>query len=514
MLILNVTPQAIFHYTETKTLPIQFPFFGLDSIMVSYAKASDLNTIIPLTYGQDFTVAGVIDGDINDNTNAFRQGTVTLTSTGASNLISGDYILVYRQTKPEQGYQYTELDNFPAKSHENALGKSIALIQEIQQYFSRVIMTSPLATETPQNLLDAIFSARNRAETAAIDSETSATDSQASANRAWDEANRSEQEKILASLEADRAATEADRARDAANGTIHKSRVFNVRGSWAITADQTADTIINLPESYFPTRNHMVLFYNGVLCEIESATSDAMYQYSEVGSVDVLSNLVVIRFPVYAGDRFDMWAVASGVLQDLDTLEQTLADAKAFLLTVQTTQLTGMAIPYFGEFTQVGSLWYPKQFGTNETMIMYGLCDGSVYPAIRGGFVQTPDLRDMFVKGSSIADIGVTGGSAEHNHAGTTSSNIANVSINWHALTLAQIPWHTHYYEAATSQRTDLGGGSRWATNGLSGKTTGSAGGSEGHTHGVTQSGHTHTTTVAKANSDPRFHKTTYIMSL
>lgn len=145
--------------------------------------------------------------------------------------------------------------------------------------------------------------------------------------------------------------------------------------------------------------------------------------------------------------------------------------------------------------------------------------------ALCNGSNGTPDLRGRFVMGGSNAIVpGTTGGSetssaagshthteaaaGAHNHGGATAS---------HALTVDQIPAHTHSYT-----RTDLAavaaGGAGAVGFTSSTQSTSSVGGGAGHTHGVASDGshahtinsvgdHTHTVT-------PPYYALAYIMKL
>ena len=92
------------------------------------------------------------------------------------------------------------------------------------------------------------------------------------------------------------------------------------------------------------------------------------------------------------------------------------------------------------------------------------LCDGSN---------SKPNLKDRFVVGA--------GGNYSVNAKGGSSI------ISGHALTTAQIPSHNHSYNQKTIGEQNgrhQGGGRAFATQSTTGKTTGSKGGGEAHSHG------------------------------
>lgn len=145
----------------------------------------------------------------------------------------------------------------------------------------------------------------------------------------------------------------------------------------------------------------------------------------------------------------------------------------------QDSFLTGMIIMWSGTVATIPSGW--------------ALCDGSS---------GTPDLRDRFV----VAARQDSGGQAMTNLTGTltksggsltsTSNGGESLTSGSTALTLAQIPSHSHDYVGITGTATgDQNGGSglRSITTGT--LTTTAAGSGQGHTHTVTTNNHTHTVT-------------------
>ncbi len=140
----------------------------------------------------------------------------------------------------------------------------------------------------------------------------------------------------------------------------------------------------------------------------------------------------------------------------------------------------GQVIMWFGTLVSVPALWHA--------------CDGSTIINSVGASVTLPDLRDRFVVGAgSTYAVSSTGGAAS-----VSSSTVAiSGSTDGHALSLSEIPAHTHpvYYQSVTLSA----GGSGTAywpqnTSGNFDKTTGSAGTGAAHTHTFTSTGaHSHT---------------------
>lgn len=112
--------------------------------------------------------------------------------------LAGVILAFIRDVPITQLTQYSELDNFPAESHENALTKLTMICQMLAESLTRAVLVQPTSTETPGELAERIFDARDRAETAAVAtavsegaaassamaSAASATNSDASANLA------------------------------------------------------------------------------------------------------------------------------------------------------------------------------------------------------------------------------------------------------------------------------------------------------------------------------------------
>lgn len=130
-------------------------------------------------------------------------------------------------------------------------------------------------------------------------------------------------------------------------------------------------------------------------------------------------------------------------------------------------------------------MWYGNTLPSG-----WALCDGTVQNG-----VQTPDLRNKFIYGSSVlADNGNTGGSAtkttdiggSHSHGGVTGE---------HALTIAQLPPHSHSLASVVGIAANGGVGRHEYRddNSIAITATGSVGSGQTHSHSIaTHNGHTH----------------------
>ena len=221
MLIDDIPSSVTYEYTGVRTFSINFPFYGTESIRMGF-RESGAPTLAPYTElvkDVDFTVTGTRAG-VGDSEIAFIAGEATLTDAGALKLSAGNIIVVYRDTPVTQLYAYNEYDNFPAKSHENALGRGIAIAQEQRERAERTL-TLPPGSGSGAGVITAVLDAVDHAVEAADLAEQSAALSTTEADRAAAEADR-------ALAEANRAETAVDGAIDAivAEGDTQHARVL------------------------------------------------------------------------------------------------------------------------------------------------------------------------------------------------------------------------------------------------------------------------------------------------
>lgn len=147
------------------------------------------------------------------------------------------------------------------------------------------------------------------------------------------------------------------------------------------------------------------------------------------------------------------------------------------LVTPGTTNIPGMIMMWAGTVANIPAGWK--------------LCNG-VGTTSNG--LAIPDLRDRFPIGAGANyALRATGGTTTHTHTATTS-------VAGHALTLAQMPAHTHdlvrtYYDGTNGTFNDIPSDSPNRTYVTK---TGSAGGNQAHSHGAT-------TSVAAVNHLPPY---------
>ena len=137
---------------KTTKFAFQFPILEASHLkvvkQVSAAPAGGAvqpsdEVVIPST---EYTVSGV---------GAPNGGEVTFKTAPAS----GEKIALVRDTPITQLYQYTELDSFPAESHENALAKLTLICQELAEGLSRAIVVGVTDDLTPEEYIENFWKA-------------------------------------------------------------------------------------------------------------------------------------------------------------------------------------------------------------------------------------------------------------------------------------------------------------------------------------------------------------------
>ena len=147
---------------------------------------------------------------------------------------------------------------------------------------------------------------------------------------------------------------------------------------------------------------------------------------------------------------------------------------------VNFTQLRGIIVAWSGPISKIPSGW--------------GLCDGTVYTALDGSKVETPDLRSKFIIGTSIKyPQHIQYG--EENHVLTINEMPSHAhSTNSNTVFSCPIPWFSNY----KSNVGYLGGDCAGATNDANYNSTNSSTAGDGQAH----------------NNMPPFYTLAYIIKL
>ena len=132
---------------STTRFAISFPFLESSHVIV-YKKVRGTESVVN---SSEYTISGV--GQQNG-------GTLTFNTAPAK----GTIITILRNVPITQLHKYTELDNFPAESHENALAKLTMICQQLMELSSRHLTVPPTATETPQEVMRQLLDIAKTAE--------------------------------------------------------------------------------------------------------------------------------------------------------------------------------------------------------------------------------------------------------------------------------------------------------------------------------------------------------------
>lgn len=113
--------------------PISFPFLDNNHIQVWYAQPGQPDTDAVILGKENYTITGAGN----------PAGGVLTRTTGWA---VGATIAIVRNVPITQLHQYTQYDNFPAESHEDALAKLTMICQQLDEICSRA-MTVPVTSE-------------------------------------------------------------------------------------------------------------------------------------------------------------------------------------------------------------------------------------------------------------------------------------------------------------------------------------------------------------------------------
>lgn len=113
--------------------PISFPFLDNNHIQVWYAEPGKPDTDAVILGKENYTITGAGNpaGGVLTRTTAWAVGAT---------------IAIVRNVPITQLHQYTQYDNFPAESHEDALAKLTMICQQLDEICSRA-MTVPVTSE-------------------------------------------------------------------------------------------------------------------------------------------------------------------------------------------------------------------------------------------------------------------------------------------------------------------------------------------------------------------------------
>lgn len=316
---------------STTKFAISFPFLDNAHIIV-YKNVNGTESVVN---SSEYTITG-----------AGQQNGGTLTFGSAPS--SGTIIVIARNVPITQLHKYTELDNFPAESHEDALAKLTMIDQQQQDSINRAIKLAETDTRTPDELLNEIFTAKDVAVACATEScqcadnaDTSRTDALQFRNEAQSILNNtiSEGNKAVVNVQAQEASsiqavkgqeitsvavveaegdTQVLRLVDMANNILISGTAYNKEVTADITVETPAETYITLPVD---SKGDQLMYRVGAAMIRMSYNGAQMYvgdQFDEVGIAGSISTLIKVNFTLEVGSRINFFIISQNVTVIVD----------------------------------------------------------------------------------------------------------------------------------------------------------------------------------------------------
>ena len=131
--------------------PISFPFLDNNHIQVWYAEPGKPDTDAVILGKENYTITGAGNpaGGVLTRTTAWAVGAT---------------IAIVRNVPITQLHQYTQYDNFPAESHEDALAKLTMIDQQQQEILNRSVKLPATDPRSPEEYAQDLLGARDEAE--------------------------------------------------------------------------------------------------------------------------------------------------------------------------------------------------------------------------------------------------------------------------------------------------------------------------------------------------------------
>lgn len=131
--------------------PISFPFLDNNHIQVWYAEPGKPDTDAVILGKENYTITGAGNpaGGVLTRTTAWAVGAT---------------IAIVRNVPITQLHQYTQYDNFPAESHEDALAKLTMIDQQQQELLNRSVKLPATDPRSPEEYAQDLLGARDEAK--------------------------------------------------------------------------------------------------------------------------------------------------------------------------------------------------------------------------------------------------------------------------------------------------------------------------------------------------------------
>lgn len=334
---------------NVRTFTISFPFLDASHVVV-YQKIGEAEEVkVPAS---QYTISGAGDP---------RGGTLTMNTAPAA----GTKIVILRDIPITQLYNYTELDNFPAESHENALAKLTMICQQLKEVSDRNLTVPATSDKTPAQVMTDIFTAQRESIESAASAASSATAAGASEQGAASYLAQTQQAKTEAvvAIQAQQSVSESavEEAGDAqavrleqlASNILVSGTAYNKEAT--ITLDQPiiAGTVVSLPVAddgqqmmYRVGASTLRMGFNGTLL-FEGE------QFEEVGNTGFISTSVKLLFDAEVGDVLNFFVYSQNVMVVVDEASGLSIDAQKRLSAAGIKAVADEAKEMAGELTEL-----------------------------------------------------------------------------------------------------------------------------------------------------------------
>ncbi|MDD2967179.1 MAG: hypothetical protein PHN64_06840 [Desulfovibrionaceae bacterium] len=429
--------------------------------------------------------------DTAGNTSTAQGWQVELSATGGTLIyelnnapLPAGYSLAITRAMPfTQEVDLVSGTRFDAEAIEIAFDKACAERQQLREALARAVKLPETSLDTPENLVQNIYTARNEAQTAASHAAASELAAASSATLAAATVQAG-----LVSLEGARAeaVTAVDTAQNTALTAITDSQHAAVSTVQAACAPLIATATAQA--------NSATASATAAASAASAASTQATAAAASAASAQAWAEGSTAPNPADpASKSAKSWAEQAGA-DVTASVAQVTAEGTAQVARVQTLASatpTAGGIPQAGEDGKVAAGWLPSTFLAGGIVLFSGTFGGSdgkrPIPlgasaaeegwALCDGSNGTPDLRGRFIVGAGEDYAqGTAGGAANAAVSGTTGET---------TLTVEQMPSHNHTVSAAQAYYTNASASNYRNEATQTTQTTSSTGGSQAHSHSM-----------------------------
>ena len=302
---------------------VPFPVYDEKDVRVTFSVDGRAETTLVLN--SDYTVAVLSSGG----------GMVTLKAGGI--VPAGAALAVISAIPATQEADFSSTTDVDTATLETQLDRQVQMIQQLSAELDRAIKVPAASEQRPEELSAALFKSADDAAASAAQAAQSAREARDSAARAAEikaaalrelrEEGNAQADRLndLANnhvltfeREVERAHAEADRAEDAAERAEQIAVLAqgeNMEATMTLAVAVSAGQTLSLPVTYLVGRNALRLNWEGV--ELFRNVS-----FEEVGENDTASSTVRMLLNIPAGNRLNVWSVASNVARGVQQAEE------------------------------------------------------------------------------------------------------------------------------------------------------------------------------------------------